>query len=152
VPPWWGQLAVVEMTSIGPMERFGHTLERFGIGPEGRRFYEVHRDIDARHANIARERMVTGLLSADPHLETEVLFGAGALLLLEENFATHLLDAWEQNRSSLVPWESSSEAKFRGTPQRPDVDSSNRPSPSSREDGREYQLVRILPPPGLPHQ
>lgn len=101
-----GQLAVMEMTSAGPMERFGNALERFGIGPEGRRFYEVHRDIDARHANIARERMVTGLLSADPSLESEVLFGAAAVLLLEENFATHLLDAWEHNRSSLVPWES----------------------------------------------
>jgi hypothetical protein len=100
-----GQLAVLEMTSVGPMERYSRALQRFGIGPEGRRFYDAHVDIDAHHAEVARGRMVTGLLSADPELGADVLFGAAAMLLLEENFSRHLLGAWTQDRSSLVPWE-----------------------------------------------
>jgi len=100
-----GQLAVMELTSVGPMERYSHALERLGVGIEGRRFYDAHVDIDAHHAEVARGRMVTGLLSTDPDLGADVLFGAAAMLLLEENFSQHLLGAWEQGRSSLVPWE-----------------------------------------------
>ena len=100
-----GQLAVTEMTSVGPMERYSRALERFGIGPEGCRFYDAHVDIDSHHAHIARDRMVTGLLSEEPNLGVDVLFGAAAVLLLEENFAHHVLSAWELNESSLVPWE-----------------------------------------------
>jgi hypothetical protein len=100
-----GQLAVAEMTSVGPMERYSRALERFGIGPEGRRFYDVHVDVDAHHAQIARDRMVSGLLSTDARLGPEVLFGAAAMLLLEQNFAEYLLGSWQQRRSSLVPWE-----------------------------------------------
>ena len=100
-----GQLAVMEMTSVGPMERYSRALERFGIGVEGRRYYDAHTDVDMHHAEVARGRMVTGLLSADPELGSEVLFGAAAMLLLEENFSRHVLTAWSQERSSLVPWE-----------------------------------------------
>jgi len=100
-----GQLAVLEMTSVGPMQRYSRALERFGIGIEGRRFYDAHVDIDAHHAEVARGRIVTGLLSADPQLGGDVLFGAAAMLLLEENFSRHLLSAWSHERSSLVPWE-----------------------------------------------
>lgn len=100
-----GQLAVFEMTSIGPMERYSRALQKFGIGPEGRRFYDAHVDIDQHHAIMARGRMVSGLLSADPASGSEVIFGAAAMLLLEENFARHLLGAWSNGSSSLVPWE-----------------------------------------------
>jgi hypothetical protein len=103
-----GQLAVMEMTSVGSMQRYSRALERFGIGAEGRRFDDVHVDVDMHHAEVARGRLVTGLLSADPELGSEVLFGAAAMLLLEENFSRHVLTAWSQERSSLVPWEMNS--------------------------------------------
>jgi len=103
-----GQLAVLEMTSVGPMERYSRALERFGIGPEGRRFYDAHVDIDAHHAEVARARMVSGLLNAEPELGADVLFGAAAMLLLEENFSRHVLGAWAEERSSLAPWRMNS--------------------------------------------
>ena len=103
-----GLRAVSEMTSGSPMERYGHTLERFGVGPEGRAFFESHLSVDARTAEIARRRMTTGLLSTDPECGDDVLFGAAATLLLEENFSRHLLDSWVHQRSSLVPWEMNS--------------------------------------------
>jgi hypothetical protein len=101
-----GHLAVFEMTSVEPMGRYSNALARFGIGPEGRRFYDVHVIADERHALIARDRMVAGLIRAEPGLGPDLLFGAAAILMLEQRFATHLLSAWADNRSSLVPWKS----------------------------------------------
>jgi hypothetical protein len=98
-----GHLAVFEMTSVEPMGRYSNALARFGIGPEGRRFYDVHVIADERHALIARDRMVAGLIRVEPGLGPDLLFGAAAILMLEQRFATHLLDAWADNRSSLVP-------------------------------------------------
>jgi hypothetical protein len=100
-----GHLAVFEMTSVEPMARYSSTLARFGIGPEGRRFYDVHVTADERHAVIARDRMVAGLIRAEPELSADLLFGAAAVLMLEQRFASHLLDAWANNRSSLVSRE-----------------------------------------------
>jgi len=99
-----GHLAVFEMTSVEPMGRYSRALERFGIGPEGRRFYDVHVTADTRHGAIARDRMVTGLIRDEPELAPDLLFGVAALLMLERRFSTHLLDAWADNLSSLVPW------------------------------------------------
>jgi hypothetical protein len=89
-----GHLAVFEMTSTQPMGRYSEALARFGIGPQGRRFFDVHVTADERHASIARDRLVAA----------DLLFGAASLLMLEQRFSEHLLDAWADNRSSLVPW------------------------------------------------
>ena len=98
-----GHLAVFEMTSIAPMERYSRALARLGIGPGGRRFYDVHVASDARHGAIARDKMVAGLIETEPYLRHDLLFGAAAVLLVEERFARHLLDAWSTGRSSLLP-------------------------------------------------
>jgi hypothetical protein len=84
------------------MGRYSRALARFDIGPEGRRFYDVHVDVDEQHAVIARDRMVVGLLSAEPELGPDVLFGAAAVLMLEQRFVDYLLDAWTVGHSSLV--------------------------------------------------
>lgn len=99
-----GHLAVFEMTSVEPMGRYSRALERLGIGPEGRRFYDVHVTADKRHGEIARDRMATGLIRAEPELAPDLFFGVSTLLMLENRFSTHLLDAWADGRSSLVPW------------------------------------------------
>ena len=97
-----GHLAVFEMTSIVPMERYSRALARLGIGPKGRRFYDVHVAADARHGAIARDRMVAGLIETEPDLGQDLLFGAAAVLLVEKRFARHLLDAWSTGSSSLL--------------------------------------------------
>jgi hypothetical protein len=99
-----GHLAVYEMTSVEPMRKYGRALRRFGIGRDGREFYDVHATIDTLHQEIARDRMVTGFIRDEPELATDLHFGAATLLMLESRFATHLLDAWAAHRSSLVPW------------------------------------------------
>ena len=97
-----GHLAVFEMTSVEPMGRYSRALERVGIGSEGRRFYDVHVAADARHGVIALDRMVAGLINREPHLGPDLLFGAAAVLMIEERFARHLLNAWASANSSLV--------------------------------------------------
>ena len=98
-----GHLAVFEMTSVEPMGRYSRALARMGLGPEARRFYDVHVDADVHHGTIALEQMVRGLVAGEPHLGPDVLFGAAAVLSVERRFAQHLVGAWSANRSSLVP-------------------------------------------------
>jgi len=98
-----GHLAVFEMTSVEPMGRYSRALARMGVGPEGRRFFDVHVAADARHGVVALERMVAGLIEIEPQLGDDLLFGAAALLAVEERFARHLLAAWSAPRSSLLP-------------------------------------------------
>lgn len=97
-----GHLAVFEMTSVEPMARYSQALARMSIGAEGRRFYDVHVAADARHGAIALDRMVAGLVEVEPRLAADLLFGAAAGLMVEERFASHLLNAWSTHRSSLI--------------------------------------------------
>jgi hypothetical protein len=100
-----GHLAVSETTSMESMERYSGALTRFGVGPVGRRFAERRVAVDERRPLLARNHIVAGLLGAAPQLSADLLFGAAAVLMLEQRFSDHLLEAWSDNRSSLVPWE-----------------------------------------------
>jgi hypothetical protein len=87
------------------MGRYSQALERYGLGPADRRFYDVRVNVDTSRAEIARDRLVTGLMVTEPHLGVDLLFGATCLLMLEQRFSAYLLDAWSEDRSSLIPWE-----------------------------------------------
>jgi hypothetical protein len=100
-----GHLTVVTMASGEPMAHLSEALARFGVAPEGRHFYDAHVDVNPRHARIAQDRLVKGLLDAEPHVGPEILFGAAAILMLEQRFRFHLLDLWTKSQSSLAHWE-----------------------------------------------
>jgi hypothetical protein len=100
-----GQLAVAELTSMESMERYRHALFRFGLDPVGRRFVQSDVLVDSRRPLLARSQVVTGLLGAGPQFGDDLLFGVGAVMMLEQRFGDHLLDSWTEKRSSLVPWE-----------------------------------------------
>jgi len=57
-----------------------------------------------RHAQPSEPSrpMPRGPLSAEPHLGADLLFGAGAVLMIEDRFARDLLAAWSAGRSSLI--------------------------------------------------
>ncbi len=97
-----GHLAVFEMTSVAPMGRYSGALERLGLDVDARRFYDVHVEADTDHEVVALERMVAGLVAAEPHLAGDIIWGAMALMALERRFAEHLLDSWAAGRSSLL--------------------------------------------------
>jgi hypothetical protein len=97
-----GHLAGFEMTSVGPMGRYGRALRRLGLPPAATRFYDIHVEADEVHGRVASARMAAGLARQEPHLVPDILFGARALTAVETRFARHLVGAWEHGRRSLL--------------------------------------------------
>jgi len=83
------------------MSHYSRALARLGFGEDARRFFDVHVAADARHGEIALERVAGGLLETDPMAGREILFGAWALNDVEARFTEHILECWEAERSSL---------------------------------------------------
>jgi hypothetical protein len=96
-----GHLAVFEMASVVPNTRYGDALRRLGFGPDATTFYDVHVQADALHEVIAQHRLAGEFSAANPDRAGDVLFGARALMAVEERFTRRLLDAWAAGRSSL---------------------------------------------------
>jgi hypothetical protein len=96
-----GHLALFEMCSVGPMGRYQAGLERLGLGPRATRFYGAHVVADQRHQVVALEDLARGLVLDEPFLGGEIVHGARCLTAVEAAFAAHVLDAWEQGRTSL---------------------------------------------------
>ncbi|MDQ3680294.1 MAG: iron-containing redox enzyme family protein [Actinomycetota bacterium] len=96
-----GHLAAFEATSVTPMARYQEALQRLGIGSEAQRFFEVHVDADAHHEIVGFKALVGGLAAAEPELAADIVFGGRTMMLVEEHFAHHLLDAWSTGGTSL---------------------------------------------------
>jgi hypothetical protein len=96
-----GHLAMFEMTSALPNRRYGNALRRLGLDSEATDFYDEHVEADAVHENIAAYDLAGGLAKSEPALAEDILFGATAMLFLEDRFARHLLDSWQEDRTSL---------------------------------------------------
>lgn len=96
-----GHLAMFEMTSARPNRRYGNALRRLGFGSEATDFYDEHVEADAVHENIAAYDLAGGLARAEPEVAADILFGARALLFLEDRLAHRLLAAWERGETSL---------------------------------------------------
>lgn len=96
-----GHLALFEMSSVGSMQRYAETFDRFNLPVAGRRFFDVHVEVDPRHEDVALNDMVADLLATEPELADDVVFGAAALAAVEARFTQHLLDSWDAGRPSL---------------------------------------------------
>jgi hypothetical protein len=96
-----GHLAAFEMTSCIPNRRYGNGLRRLGLADEACAYFDEHVEADAVHEAIAANELAGSLVTAQPELEDDVLFGARALCVLEARFADRLLGAWSRGRSSL---------------------------------------------------
>ncbi len=97
-----GHLAAFEMTSVVPMGRYAAALARPGVSARGRRFYEVHVAADAVHEVVACRRLAGGLADAEPALAADIVFGARALIAVEDRFARQVLDCWGSDTTSLL--------------------------------------------------
>jgi hypothetical protein len=97
-----GHLALFEMTSSVPNRRYAAALRRLGADDETCDFFDEHVTADAVHEAIAAVDLAGGLARQDPALTPQILWGAKALVELEDRWATHLLGAWEEGRSSLL--------------------------------------------------
>lgn len=97
-----GHLAMFEMTSAQPNRRYGNALRRLGCDAEATDFYDEHVEADAVHENIAAYDLAGGLARQEPGLAWDIVFGARALLFLEDRFARRLLAAWDEGKTSLL--------------------------------------------------
>lgn len=102
-----GHLAAFEMTSAIPNRSYGNGFRRLGFGEEVTRFFDEHVEADSVHEVLA-EDLASEVATREPPLAADIVFGAGALALVEERFSAKLLDAWRARRSSLAPRRTSS--------------------------------------------
>jgi hypothetical protein len=98
-----GHLAMFEITSPLPNSRYAQALRRLGFEGAALEFFDEHVEADSVHENIAAYDLAQGLAQQEPELAAQIVFGARALLELEDRFAEHLLVSWEDGQSSLRP-------------------------------------------------
>jgi len=97
-----GHLALFEMTSAVPNRRYAAGFRRLGFDDETCDFFDEHVVADAVHESVAAVDLAGGLVKQDPSLAGDVLWGARALVEVEARWARHILEAWEDGRSSLL--------------------------------------------------
>ncbi|BBX26886.1 iron-containing redox enzyme family protein [Mycolicibacterium alvei] len=96
-----GHFAATEITSSPGSQRMVAALERLGAPEACVRFYREHVEADAVHEQVVRHDVVGNLVSREPELDTDVVFGIRAFDALEDRLAAHLMESWQAGRSSL---------------------------------------------------
>ena len=102
-----GHLAVTEMTSSEASRRYAQAMRRAGFtSRDATHYFDEHVEADAVHDVLASHELAGGLAAAEPELADSIIFGARALMLLEGRLAHHMVQSWEEGRTSLrVPLE-----------------------------------------------
>ena len=96
-----GHLALFEMESSLPNRRYADGLRRLGATPRATEFFDEHVAADAIHEQVAAVDLAGGLARQQPQLAPDILWGAAALVELDDRLARHMLGAWELGVSSL---------------------------------------------------
>jgi hypothetical protein len=96
-----GHLALFEMESSLPNRRYADGLRRLGAAPRATEFFDEHVTADAVHEQIAAVDLAGGLARQQPQLTADILWGAAALVELDDCLARHVMGAWETGESSL---------------------------------------------------
>jgi Iron-containing redox enzyme len=96
-----GHLAIYEMTSSQPNRFYANGFRRHGFGPDVTHYFDEHVEADAVHEQIAGRDLAGGLVEAEPELLADVLFGATAVMAIDNRLSAHLMAAWESGKSSL---------------------------------------------------
>lgn len=96
-----GHFASTEITSPPGSRRMAQALERVGAPQECVFFYREHIEADAVHEQVVRTDVVGDLLTREPHLDRDVVFGIRARDVVEDRLAAHLNSCWGSGRTSL---------------------------------------------------
>jgi hypothetical protein len=89
-----GALGVVELTAPGRVSRVNEGLQRLGISPTGRRYFQLHAGLDVRHSEAWNREVLGPLVARDP--SCAVALAEGALMRLTagarcfERYRAHL--------------------------------------------------------------
>lgn len=95
-----GQFATVEITSSPGSDRLVRAMRRLGCGPAAIRFYAEHVEADAVHEQLIRRGVITPLLSAEPELAADIVFGVRSSTFLAGRLEERLLRCWNRGESS----------------------------------------------------
>ena len=96
-----GHFAATEVTSPPGSRRMVQALERLGAPPECAGFYAEHVEADAVHEQIVRTDVVGDLVTREPDLNRDVVFGIRGFDLVENRLADHLMASWRAGKTSL---------------------------------------------------
>lgn len=95
-----GHLAAFEATSSLPARDTAAGLERIGLSgcmP----YFEEHVEADAVHEQVASRLICGDLVTQDPGLAADIVFGAASCLVMDAVAGQHALDRWQAGRSAL---------------------------------------------------
>ncbi|GLY71399.1 iron-containing redox enzyme family protein [Amycolatopsis taiwanensis] len=98
-----GHFTAAEITTAPSARRMDRALARHEAPEACRRFFTEHIEADAVHEQVMRREVIGGLLTAEPDLAADVVFGIQATELVESSFTDHVLGAWRAGRTSLRP-------------------------------------------------
>jgi hypothetical protein len=96
-----GHLAVLEMDSTLPNRRYGNGLRRLGYDLAATDFYDEHVEADAVHEALAAHDLAGALAQDDPSLAGDIVFGARAMIALDEIAGRRIYEAFTAGESSL---------------------------------------------------
>jgi hypothetical protein len=96
-----GHFASTEITSPPGSDRLVSALRRLGAPEPCVAFYEEHVEADAVHEQVVRSDVVGDLLTREPGLETDVVFGIRARDLVEDRLAQLMMTSWQAGQTSL---------------------------------------------------
>ncbi|OKH70947.1 hypothetical protein EB73_11265 [Mycobacterium sp. SWH-M3] len=97
-----GHFAATEITSSPGSHRMVAALERMHAPQPCVGFYREHVEADAVHEQVVRLNVIGDLLTREPCLEPDVVFGIRAFGAMEERLADRLMKSWTAQRSSLL--------------------------------------------------
>lgn len=96
-----GHFASTEITSPPGSRRLVDALQRMGAPEPCVRFYAEHVEADAVHEQVVRTDVVGDLVTREPNLDRDVVFGIRARDFVEEKLAAQMMEYWSAGRSSL---------------------------------------------------
>src|SRR5690606_6687701 len=96
-----GHFAAAEITTAPSAHRMVQALDRMNAPEACRFFYTEHVEADAVHEQVLRREVIGDLLTREPRLAADVVFGIQATELLESRLAEHALKHWRKGRSAL---------------------------------------------------
>src|ERR1700677_2438027 len=96
-----GHFASTEITSPPGSRRMVQALQRMDAPPACIAFYREHVEADAVHEQGVRLDVVGDLVSREPKLDRDVVFGIRAHAVVEDPLADAIMTSWKQDKTSL---------------------------------------------------
>ena len=94
-----GHFAAFEATSAIPSRKIAGGIERLGFPPAVAAYFHEHVEADSVHEQLAAREVCGRLVTDEPYLRADVLFGAAACLYLDGRAAAAQLAQWRGDAS-----------------------------------------------------